>query len=89
MTVELVGAFRDGILDGVEEGLVVVGPGDGIHALCVVHERFPGAQILDGERVLTEPGVIGRISQQISIITDVVCTKRHELLAFGEFIHVD
>jgi hypothetical protein len=89
VTVESVRPFRNRILDGVEEGLVVISPGNGIDALRVVHERFPGAQILDGKRVLAEPSVIGRISQQISVVADVVCTKGHELLAFGEFIHVD
>ena len=58
VTIELIRAFRYRVLRGVEDGLVVVGPSDGVDALGVVRQQFARVQVFYGQRELAESGVI-------------------------------
>ena len=54
----------------------------------MVHEQLSRAHILDGQRILPKAGVVGNVGQQIPIVTDRESAEGHELLAFGQFVHI-
>ena len=88
VAIGLVGAFRNGVFDGIENGLVVVGPGDGIDALGVVAQQFASAQIFHGQCELPEAGIVGGVGEQIAVVADVESPERHERLSLGQFVDV-
>jgi len=85
----LVTTLGDRVFDGIENSLVVVGPGDGIHSLGVVTQQFTSAQILYRKCVLAIASIVGGVSQEVTVFTDAERSEGHERLSFGEFIDVE
>lgn len=86
MAIELVLTLGNGVLDGVENGFVVVCPGDGANALRVFGKVLAGAEILNGQGVLAEAGVVRGVGKQVAVVTDFIFAQGNECLTLAEFV---
>ena len=89
MPEKLVASLRDRIFRHVEEGLVVCGPGDIVYAFDSLGKDLTCTQVLDLQRVLPIAGIVGAVGEQVSVVTRSEQPDAHELLALGQFVHVD
>src|SRR5205807_188576 len=60
-----------GVLNGIENSLIVIGPGNRSGFLRDVSQILAGAQVPDMEAILAEPGVVSGIGEQVGIVTDI------------------
>ncbi len=69
--VQPAGTLGDFVLHGVEQRVIVGGPGGAGHPLNALGQRFAGAQAFNLQRVLAKAGDVQRIGQQGIVVADV------------------
>ena len=77
------------VLRDVEERPVVGGPRDRHDLLDVIGQERAGAQILDRQRVLPEPGEIGRIGEEVAVVAHHRHAEGEERMARRERIEIE
>ncbi len=77
------------LLHRVEERPVVGGPGHRADLLRDRLHELPGAQVLDEERVLPEPGVVGRVGEEARVVAHLVGPEGHEGLPLRQAVEVE
>src|ERR1700730_988361 len=65
--VKPVGALGDFVLDGVEERAIVRGPGSAGDPLDALGQDLARAQVFHLQRVLTEPGGVDRVGEEMIV----------------------
>ena len=68
VTEDLELAFGLFVFHAVEDCPVIGGPNHGANPLSLVGQQFSRPQILNVQRVLTEPGSVGGIGEQVAIV---------------------
>jgi hypothetical protein len=77
------------VRDRVEERLVVGRPGRRARARDLFREELAGRKVLDAQRVVAKPRVVGRVGEQVPVVADVAHGDGHELFALREGVHVE
>src|SRR6266705_2650391 len=73
MAIEAVGAFGRFVFDGIEERLVISGPGNAGNALNTQGKHLRGTKVFHMKSVLAESSGIRGIGEQLIVVTDVEC----------------
>jgi hypothetical protein len=89
MAIEAMGPLGDGVFDHVEQMPVVGGPGGRGDPFGAEGQQVSGAEIFDFQRVLAEPGGVGRIGEEMVIVGDFKRTEAQKGMAPGESIQVE